>query len=116
MESQFSQTLKWLPNLVAFLAACYGIAFQRSILQSSRPLLPTNSETRSCDRAYARLWDDPFVVFPQDPNPPNKICTRSLKDNSPTLLAFVLLDGLSYVEDDELRLRNRFAVQKALAD
>jgi hypothetical protein len=116
MESQFSQTLKWLPNLVAFLAACYGIAFQRSVLQSSRPLLPTNSETRPSDRAYARLWDDPFVVFPQDANPPNKLRTRPLDDNPPTLLAFVLLGGLRYAEDDELRLRSRFAVQKALAD
>jgi hypothetical protein len=116
MESQFSQTLKWLPNLLAFLAACYGIAFQQSVLQSSRPLLPTNSEIRSSDRAYARLWDDPFVVFPQDPNPPNKLCATSLPDNSPTLLAFVLLGGLTYAEDDELRLRSRFAVQKALAD
>jgi hypothetical protein len=114
MESQFSQTLKWLPNLVAFIAACYGIVFQRSVLQSSRPLLPTNSETQPCDRAYARLWDDPFVVFPQDRNPPDKSC--ALRDDSPALLAFVLLDGLSYAEDDELRLRSRFAVQKALAD
>ena len=55
MESQFSQTLKWLPNLVAFIAACYGIAFQRSVIQSSRPLLPTNSEPQQCNRAYARF-------------------------------------------------------------
>jgi hypothetical protein len=116
METQFSQALKWLPNVIALIAACYGIAFQQSILQSSRPLLPTNLETKSSLRAYARLWDDPFVVFPQDQNPPNIGCTRSLGDDSPTLLAFVLLGGLSYAEDDELRLRSRFAVQKALAD
>ena len=116
METQFSQALKWLPNVVALIAACYGIAFQQSILQSSRPLLPTNSETKSGPRAYARLWDDPFVVFPQDRNPPISDCTRCLSDEAPTLLAFVLLDGLSYAEDDELRLRSRFAVQKALTD
>ena len=116
MESQFSQTLKWLPNLLAFIAACYGIVFQRSVLQSSRPLLPTSIETTSSNRAYARLWDDPFVVFRQDPNPPKRDEAKYLADDAPALLAFVLLDGLSYAEDDELRLRSRFAVQKALAD
>src|SRR5215813_13430985 len=104
MESQFAQTLKWLPNLVAFLAACYGIAFQRSILQSSRPLLPSNSVFRSSNQAYACLWDDPFVVFPQEANPPEKPWLGSLADNSSSLLAFILLDGVSYAEDDELRL------------
>ena len=110
METQFSQALKWLPNVIALIAACYGIAFQQSILQSSRPLLPTNLETKSGLRAYAVLWDDPFVVFPQDQNPPNIGCTRCLGDDSPTLLAFVLLGGLSYAEDDEVILRSRFAV------
>jgi hypothetical protein len=116
MEGQFSQTLKWLPNLVAFIAACYGIVFQRSVLQSSRPLLPTSIEATTSNRAYARLWDDPFVVFRQDPNPPKRDEAKYLADDAPALLAFVLLDGLSYAEDDELRLRSRFAVQKALAD
>jgi hypothetical protein len=116
MEGQFSQTLKWLPNLLAFIAACYGIVFQRSVLQSSRPLLPSSIETTSPDRAYARLWDDPFVAFPQNKNPPKKEDAKNLADEAPALLAFVLLDGLSYAEDNELRLRSRFAVQKALAD
>ena len=116
MDSQFSQTLKWLPNLLAFIAACYGIVFQRSVLESSRPLLPSSIETTSSNRAYARLWDDPFVAFPQNRNPPKNDDAKYLGDEAPTLLAFVLLDGLSYAEDNELRLRNRFAVQKALAD
>ena len=116
MDSQFSQTLKWLPNLLAFIAACYGIVFQRSVLESSRPLLPSSIETTSSNRAYARLWDDPFVAFPQNRNPPKNDDAKYLGDEAPTLLAFVLLDGLSYAEDNELRLRSRFAVQKALAD
>src|ERR1700722_12872951 len=116
MDSQFSHTLKWLPNLLAFIAACYGIVFQRSVLQSSRPLLPSSMESVSPDRAYARLWDDPFVAFPQNKNPPKNEAAKYLADEAPALLAFVLLDGLSYAEDNELRLRSRFAVQKALAD
>jgi hypothetical protein len=114
MENQSSQSWAWLPNVIAFIVACYGIFSQQTVLESSRPLLPTNSDVHSGDRAYARLWDDPFVAFPQDRNPPQSSSCQC--EHQPILLVFVLLDSLGYAEDNELRLRTRFAVQKGLAD
>jgi hypothetical protein len=114
VEKRSSQTFEWLPNVVAFIVGCYAIFSQQTILDSSRPVLPTNSDVRSDDRAYARLWDDPFVAFPQDRSPGQSF--NGHFEPQPILLVFVLLDSLSYAEDDEARLRTRYAVQKALAD
>ena len=69
METQFSQALKWLPNVIALIAACYGIAFQQSILQSSRPLLPTNLETKSGLRAERCFVGRSLRRVPSRPKP-----------------------------------------------
>jgi hypothetical protein len=52
--------------LVAFLVAVYGVVFQPVTVDSTRPThlreQPNKGDSAVVD---ARLWDDPFVVFPE---------------------------------------------------
>jgi hypothetical protein len=114
MEDQGPSFLKWLPNLLAFAFACYGVLFQPTALNTARPVVPMKAEEQSGQRAYARLWDDPFAVFPQEPKPVQE--DRTAPDPGDVLLLCVLADSFGYAEDKEFRLRVRFAVEKSLTD
>jgi hypothetical protein len=64
--------------------------------------------------AYARLWDDPFAVYPDTGKvkPPSP----ALPANGRTLFLIVPTKTQSYEDDKENRIRIRDAIECALFD
>jgi hypothetical protein len=104
-----------LGSAVAFLLAVCGVIFEPVTVDSTRP---THSNAPasigSGSTADARLWDDPFVVFPDTSE--YKYEALNLPDDTQVLVLLVPASTRLYEEDRESRLRLRFAIQHALLD
>src|SRR5260221_2855557 len=111
-----SDSVSWVVTLLTFVLAFAGILVQPVALKTFRPgILPTKegSDSASSSR-HARMWDDPFVVFPSHAYA--QPLDLSAVNRQPTLVLAVLTHTSTYPEDSETRLRERFAVQAALRD
>ena len=111
-----SDTLSWIITLGTFALAFVGVVFRPVALQTFRPAVLSTNDGSGTDPSpkFARMWDDPFVVFPPDR------FVESLevlsKVTQPTLVLACITSTTVYPEDSETRLRYRFAVQAALRD
>jgi hypothetical protein len=93
----------------------YGVIFEPATVDSTRPTHLKEQPVRGGhDTADARLWDDPFVVFPDASA--DKFQPFPVGAGERTLILVIPTKTSRYQEDRESRLRLRFAVQRALLD
>jgi hypothetical protein len=104
-----------LASLVGFGVAIYAIVTQPVQVDSKRPTQTKNEpKVQASEPAFARLWDDPFAVYPEENE------ARLLQPLPPadgdTLFLVVPTKTQQYEEDRENRIRTRYAIQRALID
>src|SRR3984957_13374893 len=115
MKSTNADNFSLLASLVGFGIAIYAILTQPVQVDSARPTGTRNeSKVEATEPAFARLWDDPFAVYPEEnearllqPLPPG---------DAGTLYLIVPTKTEQYEEDRENRIRTRYAIQRALID
>jgi hypothetical protein len=119
--SQFNLT-----SVVALLTIVSGLFLVSRKLASDRPFLYSEKpeNPRGDQMVEARLWEDPFKWKAAEAQTngfgafgylQSQIIARNATSNS-TLLHAVMVEGGTYSEDIESRLRSRFAVVSALGE
>jgi hypothetical protein len=115
MKSTNADNFSLLASLVGFGIAIYAILTQPVQVDSARPTgTRSESKVEAAEPAFARLWDDPFAVYPEENE------ARLLQPLPPaggdTLYLIVPTKTEQYEEDRENRIRTRYAIQRALID
>jgi hypothetical protein len=135
-----SQTPKIASAIVTLLTIVFAYGFIHGNLQSPRPYSQTASshipDTEDNHRVESRLWEDPFESFESPSNQTDvagKSLSQALKDdltnsthqllwndiaerasNAPIAILGVMMEGGSYPQNKEVRLRIRYATELAL--
>ena len=113
MSTTNTDAVSIIVTLLGCGLAIYGIVSEPLVVDSTRPTQTGEAgKVRAEVPAYARLWDDPFAVYPD---------TDELESPAPALLAtdktlfsIVPTKTQSYEDDKENRIRIRYAIERAL--
>jgi hypothetical protein len=106
MEQTRTDFAAILASAIAFFLAVYGVVFGPVTVDSTRPSgFKQTEKGDKPDVADARLWDDPFVVFPD--TVPYRYQPLDLSGNPNALILLVPVSTRLYEEDRESRLRLR---------
>jgi hypothetical protein len=110
-----------ITGLLTLLALAGSLLLVSRQLTSDRPRVPAGkpASTIGDQKIDARLWEDPLSIRKKKPDEEGMTLAPLLTrlrahTNETTLLLPVMLDGAIYSEDQEARLRTRFAVVSAL--
>jgi hypothetical protein len=104
-----------LASLVGLGIAIYAIVSQPVQVDSKRPVQTKSEQKKDTSQlAFARLWDDPFAVYPdaEQATMPSQVPPI----DGDTLFLVVPVKSQGYEEDRENRVRTRYAIQRALID
>ena len=115
-----------LTTVIALLTLVGGLFIASKKVSSDRPVSPAEGDSASIgdQQMPARLWEDPLDWKTRKPQAQGEasfellrgqITERSTADPKPRLLP-VMLHGGPYGEDQESRIRTRFAVISALGE
>jgi hypothetical protein len=115
-----------LTTVIALLTLVGGLFIASKKVSSDRPVSPAEGDSASIgdQQMPARLWEDPLDWKTRKPQAEDEaafellrgqIAERSAADPKPTLLP-VMIHGGPYGEDQETRIRTRFAVISALGE
>jgi hypothetical protein len=84
-------------------------------VDSARPIGTRNeSKVEAAEPAFARLWDDPFAVYPEENEA--RLLQPLPRAGGETLYLIVPTKTEQYEEDRENRIRTRYAIQRASID
>jgi hypothetical protein len=115
METNCSDIISIAASILGFILAVYGLLTQPLIADSTRPSMGADQPPPdTASTVPARLWDDPFAVYPDKAE--HKIPSLTEFKQEKSLILFLAVSTQHYVEDRETRLRLRFSVQRALID
>jgi hypothetical protein len=115
MSTTSTDAVSIIVTLLSCGLAIYGIVSEPSVVDSSRPTQTGEAgKVRAEVPAYARLWDDPFAVYPDadEVKPP----APALLATDKTLFLIVPTKTQSYDDDKENRIRIRHAIERVLFD
>ena len=115
-----------LTTIIAILTLVGGLFIASKKVTSDRPVSPAKGDSAaiSDQQMQARLWEDPLDWKSRQPQAEGEaafdllrrqITVRAAADPQPTLLP-VMISGGPYGEDQESRIRARFAVISALGE
>jgi hypothetical protein len=115
MSTTNTDAVSIIVTLLGCGLAIYGIVSEPLVVDSTRP-----TQTGEAGQvppevpAYARLWDDPFAVYPDTGKvkPP----APALPPDGRTLFLIVPTKTQAYEDDKENRIRIRYAIERALFD
>ena len=115
MSTTNTDAVSIIVTLLGCGLAIYGIVTEPLVVDSTRPTQTGEAGKVPAEvPAYARLWDDPFAVYPD---------TDEVKPPAPALLAtdktlFLIVPTKTqpYEDDKENRIRIRYAIERALFD
>jgi len=113
-------------TVIALLTVVGGLFIASKKVSSDRPVSPAEGDSTSISdqQVQARLWEDPLDWKTNQPQAGGEaafellrrqIAERAPDDPRPTLLP-VMIHGGPYGEDQESRIRSRFAVISALGE
>src|ERR1700737_2210224 len=115
MAPTTTNTFSIIASIFGFGLAVYAIINAPVVVDSTRPTSTGNAgEVKLSEPAYARLWDDPFAVYRNTPEP--DLREPQLPRKGKTLYLVVPTKTEAYEEDNENRIRIRYAIQRALFD
>jgi hypothetical protein len=115
MSTTNTDAVSIIVTLLGCGLAIYGIVTEPLVVDSTRPTQTGEAgKVRAEVPAYARLWDDPFAVYPDtdEVKPP----APALLATDKTLFLIVPTKTQSYEDDKENRIRIRYAIERALFD
>src|SRR6516225_2116838 len=116
-----------ITSVIAVVTVLTGILLVSKKLSSDRPFSSSEqpANPREDQTVEARLWEDPFKWKPSEAQATNEeaftflhsqIVARTEPGEPPPTLLAVMIQGGTYSEDRESRIRSRFAVVSALGE
>lgn len=115
MSTTNADAVSIIVTLLGCGPAVYGIVSEPLVVDSTRPTQTGEAGQVPVEvPAYARLWDDPFAVYPDtgEVKPP----APALSGKGKTLFLIVPTKTQPYEGDIEGRIRMRYAIERALFD
>ena len=115
MSTTNADAVSIIVTLLGCGLAVYGIVSEPLVVDSTRPTQTGEAGQVPVEvPAYARLWDDPFAVYPDtgEVKPP----APALSGKGKTLFLIVPTKTQPYEGDIEGRIRMRYAIERALFD